>query len=33
VIQRYPRSNEAAQAREQLRKLGVSTSAGARRGQ
>jgi tol-pal system protein YbgF len=33
VIQRYPRSNEATQAREQLRKLGVSTSAGARRGQ
>ena len=33
VIQRYPRSNEAVQAREQLRKLGVSTSAGARRGQ
>jgi tol-pal system protein YbgF len=33
VIQRYPRSNEALQAREQLRKLGVSTSAGARRGQ
>jgi tol-pal system protein YbgF len=33
VIQRYPRSNEALQAREQLRKLGVSTSAGARRTQ
>jgi tol-pal system protein YbgF len=29
VIQRYPRSNEAIQARERLRKLGVSTSAAA----
>jgi len=27
VIQRYPRSNEAAQARDHLHKLGVSTSA------
>ena len=27
VIQRYPRSNEALQARERLRKLGVSTTA------
>jgi tol-pal system protein YbgF len=27
VIQRYPRSNEALQARDRLRKLGVSTSA------
>ena len=27
VIQRYPRTNEALQARERLRKLGVSTSA------
>jgi tol-pal system protein YbgF len=30
VIQRYPRSNEALQARERLRKLGVSTVAPAR---
>jgi tol-pal system protein YbgF len=29
VIQRYPKSNEALQARERLRKLGVSTSAAA----
>jgi len=29
VIQRYPRSNEALQARERLRKLGVSASAKA----
>jgi tol-pal system protein YbgF len=29
VIQRYPRSNEALQARERLRKLGVSASAAA----
>jgi tol-pal system protein YbgF len=28
VIQRYPRSNEALQAREKLRKLGVSTAKG-----
>ena len=28
VIQRYPRSNEALQAREKLRKLGVSTARG-----
>jgi tol-pal system protein YbgF len=27
VIQRYPRSNEALQARDRLRKLGVSTTA------
>jgi TolA-binding protein len=27
VIQRYPRSNEALQARERLRKLGVSATA------
>ena len=27
VIQRYPRSNEALQARERLKKLGVSTTA------
>jgi tol-pal system protein YbgF len=27
VIQRYPRSNEALQAKERLRKLGVSTTA------
>ena len=26
VIQRYPKSNEALQARERLRKLGVSTN-------
>jgi len=31
VIQRYPRSNEASQARERLRKLGVSSSASATR--
>jgi len=31
VIQRYPRSNEALQARERLRKLGVSSSASATR--
>ena len=30
VIQRYPRTNEALQAREQLRKLGVAVSAGRR---
>jgi tol-pal system protein YbgF len=28
VIQRYPKSNEALQARERLRKLGVSTRSG-----
>jgi tol-pal system protein YbgF len=28
VIQRYPRSNEALQAKDRLRKLGVSTTAG-----
>ena len=28
VIQRYPRSSEALQARERLKKLGVSTGAG-----
>jgi tol-pal system protein YbgF len=28
VIQRYPRSNEALQARDRLRKLGVPTTAG-----
>ncbi len=33
VIQRYPRSNEALQAREKLRKLGVSAGTTARRGQ
>jgi TolA-binding protein len=27
VIQRYPKTNEALQAREKLRKLGVSTAA------
>jgi TolA-binding protein len=27
VIQRYPRSNEALQARERLKKLGVSATA------
>jgi len=31
VIQRYPRSQEALQARERLRKLGVSSGAGAGR--
>ena len=30
VIQRYPRTNEAMQARERLRKLGVSTGAKSR---
>lgn len=30
VIQRYPKSNEALQARDRLRKLGVSTAAGKR---
>ena len=29
VIQRYPRSNEALQARDRLHKLGVSVTAGA----
>jgi tol-pal system protein YbgF len=33
VIQRYPRSSEALQARERLRKLGVSTSTSARSGE
>jgi tol-pal system protein YbgF len=33
VIQRYPKSNEALQARERLRKLGVATAAPARPGQ
>ena len=33
VIQRYPKSNEALQARERLRKLGVATGAPARPGQ
>jgi tol-pal system protein YbgF len=34
VIQRYPRSNEALQAKERLRKLGVSaTGTSARRGE
>jgi hypothetical protein len=28
VIQRYPKSNEALQARERLRKLGVATRPG-----
>jgi len=28
VIQRYPRSNEALQARERLKKLGVSGRSG-----
>ena len=32
VIQRYPRTNEALQARERLRKLGVPASATAPRG-
>jgi TolA-binding protein len=27
VVQRYPRSNEALQAKDRLRKLGVSTGA------
>ena len=31
VIQRYPRSNEALQAKERLRKLGVSVSGSTRR--
>jgi tol-pal system protein YbgF len=33
VIQRYPRSSEALQARERLRKLGVSTAGTARQGE
>ena len=34
VVQRYPRSNEAMQAKDRLRKLGVATAAGsARRGE
>jgi len=33
VIDRYPRSNEALQARERLRKLGVSTTAPRARGE
>jgi len=33
VIQRYPKSNEALQARERLRKLGVAAGAPARPGQ
>jgi tol-pal system protein YbgF len=33
VIQRYPRSNEALQAKERLRKLGVSTTAAPTRSQ
>jgi tol-pal system protein YbgF len=33
VIQRYPRSSEALQARERLRKLGVSTMGTARQGE
>jgi TolA-binding protein len=33
VIERYPRSNEALQARDRLRKLGVSTSAPRARGE
>jgi TolA-binding protein len=32
VVQRYPRSNEAAQAKDRLRKLGVATTA-SRRGE
>ena len=33
VIERYPRSNEALQARDRLRKLGVSTNAPRARGE
>jgi tol-pal system protein YbgF len=33
VIQRYPRSNEALQAKDRLRKLGVSTTAAPTRSQ
>ena len=33
VIERYPRSNEALQARDRLRKLGVSTTAPRARGE
>lgn len=33
VIERYPRSNEALQARDRLRKLGVSTTAPRSRGE
>jgi tol-pal system protein YbgF len=32
VVQRYPRSNEALQARERLRKLGVSSAASRNHG-
>ncbi len=31
VVQRYPRSNEALQAKDRLRKLGVATASGGRR--
>src|SRR5439155_7051744 len=31
VVQRYPKTNEALQARERLRKLGVATVGSARR--
>ena len=31
VVQRYPKTNEALQARERLRKLGVATVGTARR--
>ena len=31
VVQRYPRSNEALQAKDRLRKLGVATASGARK--
>jgi TolA-binding protein len=31
VVQRYPRSNEALQAKERLHKMGVATTTTARR--
>jgi hypothetical protein len=30
VVQRYPRSNEALQAKDRLRKLGLATTASSR---
>jgi TolA-binding protein len=31
VVQRYPRTNEAMQAKDRLRKLGVATTTASRR--
>jgi len=33
VVQRYPRTNEAMQAKDRLRKLGVATTTASRRGE